>query len=328
MCNVNRTVIAIVALVYSFAVFAAERQVVVAESGGDFATIQEALASIEPTANNPYVIDVMPGRYYLANVALKSYVHIRGAGNNVTKLYSYNIPARNAFVLNNLTDVKISDVKIYNTGGPSGGPFGYGLYITDSSSVTISDSIFEGLYQAIYIDGGEKLTIENSVFSTCTQCLIYRNAAPVIRDNQFINANWSSINGVGSGVISGNTIADSGEGIIVYPAEGDTNPVTVIGNTIKGNAGNAITVKNSYATYGGVTVKDNVIANNGGYGVYVSRSSKLMIMHNRITGNGTDIGLSQSTANASFNVFDTVTGGGVLKGGYNLNSNGDPAPAL
>ena len=48
------------------------QRVVVALSGGDFTSISDALNSISPDENNPYVIDVMPGTY-----TESSYINIK-----------------------------------------------------------------------------------------------------------------------------------------------------------------------------------------------------------------------------------------------------------
>jgi len=64
-----------------------QQAVTVAKSGGDYTTISEALSAITPSANNPYLIMVMPG-VYEETVQLKSFVELRGSGRNSCKISS------------------------------------------------------------------------------------------------------------------------------------------------------------------------------------------------------------------------------------------------
>ncbi|MDD5435646.1 MAG: pectinesterase family protein, partial [Nitrospira sp.] len=100
--------------------------------GGDYTSVSAALAAISPTAYDPYVIDVMPG-VYTDHIDMKSYVHLRGAGREVTTIqavYSYS----DVITMSGLTNVAISGLSL------SGG--GVGIYNSASSWVTISDNSF------------------------------------------------------------------------------------------------------------------------------------------------------------------------------------------
>lgn len=57
--------------------------VLVAKSGGDYASIQAAVNASSPTAAEPVKIWVAPGRY-VEKVVLKPYVHLQGAGAGLT----------------------------------------------------------------------------------------------------------------------------------------------------------------------------------------------------------------------------------------------------
>jgi len=62
--------------------------VVVAESGGDYTTVQAAIDSItDAAADNPYLVWVAPG-VYSEMVTLKPYVHLQGAGQEATVITS------------------------------------------------------------------------------------------------------------------------------------------------------------------------------------------------------------------------------------------------
>ena len=76
-------------------------------------------------------------------------------------------------------------------------------------------------------------------------------------------------------------------------------------------------------------IRGNIITDNSVWGVRSNLSSSALIINNKITGNTVgDIAVSAgSSGNISFNVYDTISNGGTAAGQFNVNSNGDPAPA-
>jgi hypothetical protein len=95
----------------------AHNLLVVAKSGGDFATITDALNSItDNSADNPYVIYVAPGTY-METITMKPYVDIEGAGEQVTKItYTGSFYADSGTVVG-ADHTEIRFLTVENTGG-------------------------------------------------------------------------------------------------------------------------------------------------------------------------------------------------------------------
>jgi hypothetical protein len=93
--------------------------VVVAQSGGDYTSIQAAIDSVtDATADNAYLVWVAPGEYE-EQVAMKPYVHLQGAGQEVTIITSD--AASDAWPPDQATVVLASDVSLRDlTVGNSG----------------------------------------------------------------------------------------------------------------------------------------------------------------------------------------------------------------
>lgn len=310
--------------------------VVVAATGGDYASISEALTAITPTAANRYVVKVMPGTYN-ESVTMKSYVDLQGAGMDVTTI---NYEDGNAIMCDNVTNVTISGFTIDGYHGIHNRqssptimwnviktsyqyPGTTGIH-NESASPTIKDNIFEKWrYAAIYNDQGSSPIISNNEIrgdSSMVRGILDYGASTIT--NNIIKGAQTGIAG-GAGIISGNLIEGNGTGI-----SNGGSALTIKNNTIRNNTGNGISSGGSP-----VTISSNIISGNAGYGIaelsdWFEPSTQL-IMYNQIKDNSaSDIYIHPGNAivkNISFNVYNTFTGSGAI-GNYNLKSDGTPAP--
>jgi parallel beta-helix repeat protein len=317
--------------------------VVVAQSGGDYASIQAAVDSILPSAENPYVIEVMPGTY-VENITMKSYVHLRGSGREVTTIES---PSTSPVIdLLSLTDVAISGLTIKggnwgilnNSSSPTitantitGN--GVGIFNTYSSSPvvtgnTITDNSFTGI--GIGNDHSSSPTITgNTITGYFNGIVNFNSSSPVVTGNNITGNIWGIVNDSSSPAITANTIIITGDGIGILNF--NSSSPNIIGNTIAGD-GHGITNESSSPNIEGNTI----IRKTDGYGIFINDSSSPMIIHNRITlpplvpfptGEFVDISVSgDSYPNISFNVYDTISGT-TGEGQYNVKSDGSPAVA-
>lgn len=276
--------------------------VVVAKSGGDYTTINAALAAINPTASNPYVIKVMPGRYEENDaVRMKSYVHLQGAGKDVTTVLSSYYSLSHSVICSGVTNITVTGFTITTTPYLSEVS---GIVIDSSTFVTIENNHFTGS-NGIYDTGSTATTIiRGNIFSDMRA---YYNKGIQVGD-------WSYPFRPSSPVITGNLF----KGIYAGIRTGNGTPLI---------SNNIFTENGSGITGGGTpTIKDNVFTGNTVGLVGVS-----LVLSNKSTGNDCDIRIYGSSPIMSYNVFDTLCGvDGIPAGGYvgkyNLKSDGTDAP--
>lgn len=236
-------VVAVSLVMGSSKLLAQANRVVVAKSGGNYTSISAALAAISPSASKPYVIDVMPGTY-TENVTMKSYVHVRGAGREVTVVKS---PYTNVdvFVIQYLTDVAISGLTA------TGGWDGIGVF---SSAPTISDNA---------LTGNTASGVANfSASSILTGNLMTQNG-------YFGIYNYNTAPGL---TITNNTISgNKGYGVEFTTRAGGT----MMGNNITGNlGGRGLSVEGtSFPTIVHNSIFENYSGNNYGLDIYLDSSS-------------------------------------------------------
>lgn len=310
--------------------------VIVAKSGGDYTSVSEALADIDPSADYPYLIKVMPGTY-IDNVTMKSYVHLKGAGREVTTIQSAD-PAQSVIVLNTLTNVAISGLTV------TGGFFGisilsssptilhnaltgnqYGMTSQNNASPIIAGNIIaDNTNEGIDNFNNSSPTIQGNIISGNGRGILNSvDTAPTIVGNIIRNNNGAGVRNVSSSPnFNGNLITGNAtEGI---SSQGGSP--TIISNTVSGNGGKGITNEIGAS----VNIIGNTVTDNGEEGVFNLSSSPIMITHNRITGNGAaeaDIFVHPISApNISFNIYDDIDGNTGV-GSFNVQSDGTPAPA-
>ncbi|EFO81370.1 hypothetical protein OSCT_0769 [Oscillochloris trichoides DG-6] len=111
--------------------------IVVAQSGGDFTSIQAALDSItDASASKPYLVYVAPG-VYAERVTMKAYVTIEGAGQEATIIRGTGGGSSNASsaTVVGASNATLRNLSVQNDG--SGNSFAFGIY-NNSSSPAIS----------------------------------------------------------------------------------------------------------------------------------------------------------------------------------------------
>ena len=91
--------------------------VIVAQSGGDFTAIQDALDSITDASDaNRYLVRVMPG-VYTETVTMKPYVDIEGSGELVTRITFTGSGSGNTGTVVGADDAELRSLTVENTGG-------------------------------------------------------------------------------------------------------------------------------------------------------------------------------------------------------------------
>lgn len=289
-------------------------RIVVAKSGGNYTTITAALNAITPTATNRYVIEVWPGTYTEpSDIVLKSYVHLKGSGRDVTTVKTTGTVFNYIIVAADVTDVTISGLTI--TGGAAQGRGG--IFIAASpgvpNSVTVTGNTISNNIEAIHVGNGNPsslssaLIVDNNILANTSAGIGFSNASGNVINN-FISGNGSGNNGLGA---------------VSFASNNGTYTQVARGNTISGNNSVGVTVD-----YTSAIVADNIISNNSFAGIQIKSNANGLYTNNKVINNGgalyTDIDVTAaSQPNLSLNIFNDITGSAGV-GSYNVNSNGDP----
>ncbi len=178
--------------------------IVVAQVGGDFTSIQAAIDSINPTADNPYLIKVMPGTY-TENITMKSYVHLQGAGSKVTAIKVPLCEWCAGIAANYKTNVEISDFTIDGVTQP-----GYGINFLGVSNGIIRNNTIINNIQGISIANSD-LIIKNNLIRDNVVGIQVAGWVPVTIMGNIITGNDSQgINVVGGSTIIKDNVIEGG----------------------------------------------------------------------------------------------------------------------
>jgi len=302
------------------------RIVVAIGSGCD--SIQEAMDNAPGTAAAPTVIDVRPGTYVidpLNPIVMKSYVHLRGAGREVTFLVSNDI-VMEADVVDNWA------VSGFTFDGPTGS--GYGILGSEIRNVTVSDNTFTGLNHGLFLYTVNNLTISGNRFAISGQTggatsygVSIDGGEPItIIGNQFETPKVTIDNTIGIYVsyskdttIETNTITGHDIGMELFGAGSQSGAYTVTGNTVQGSA--------TYGIFAGLRVAAMIEGNkivDGQTGIWLD-STLATVTGNTITGNGKDGIESRARDGAGSPEIQANTITGNAEYGIRVQFNSDPS---
>jgi hypothetical protein len=147
-----------------------EKVIVVAKSGGDYASIQAAIDSIgDAGASSPYLVWVAPG-VYSETVTMKPYVHLQGAGQEATVITSTASsasfpPAQATLVLTSETSLR--DLTVGNSGA---GGYHAALMATAGTTRTLVSGVTAraqggGTINAAIVLTGTGVTLRDGFFT-------------------------------------------------------------------------------------------------------------------------------------------------------------------
>ena len=238
------------------------------------------------------MIEVWPGIYTEpGTVHMKSYVHIKGSGRDVTTVKTALGTGATVISAVSKTNVAISELTV--TGG------GEGISLRSvTSALVIGNNVLGNYWDGISISTGSATITGNNI-----------SGNGHIRSDDCSNGNagvYLDLNdALNTAVINGNVISgNNGCGMVLF----DRSSPTISDNIISNNAKEGVNF--AYVTAAG-TFKNNKVVNNGG-----------------VTYSDINLGIESSgtivSPNISSNVFDDISGSTRGVGSYNVNSNGDP----
>jgi len=286
-------------LFFTQSVFAEQGRIVVAKSGGDFVTINEALAQ-GSSCSNPTVIDVMPGVYNetLFLTGNNACTHLRGAGSGLTTIQGTG----------SAPVIKVG-IQCAGCGTP-------GTILV--SGVTIKGAGSEGGISAAYTS----MTVADSRITNNSTGVSINYGTLTVKGSKIDNNSTGAYQGYGTLRLESNIIENNS-------STGIYGALYVVDNLIMKN-GKGVTVRSQPNANHEANISGNTITNNDYDGMYLQSYGTIVIKNNKITGNGvvsgrdiTCVWRSNDDTTLAFNTFDTIQAANCTLA-YNIKSDGTP----
>ncbi|HSM58054.1 MAG TPA: hypothetical protein VK879_18000 [Candidatus Sulfomarinibacteraceae bacterium] len=247
--------------------------IVVAKSGGDYDSIQDALDSIDDAADdNRYLILVAPG-VYDERVTMKPYVEIEGAGRELVTITSPGASNNNVATVTGADDAELRNLTVGNSGGDT---YAIGIYnngvaprLTGLAIVSEGGNNTYGIHNT---SGGASWITDARLTATSTRNAraIYHSstASLTVKDTE------ATVSGCGNGVCYGIAVIANTTALLENVTANSIGDDSSSPNAVFGSGGATLTLQNvtAYATGGtsnssalglangaGATVRDSVL---------------------------------------------------------------------
>ena len=277
------------------------RVIWVAESGGDFTSLSEAMASIPDnnTAATPYVIKIAPGTYTeTSNVAMKNYVDVEGSGQDVTTITcdcSTSFSASGAVISAGAITAEIRHLTINNTGTS-----------TDASVGLWTEGVTEGSFSMLHVTATAADT-----GGTANYGVVNKSSSPMMNNVTATatgaNGNYGVYNTSSSPTMTNVTATATGGSVFgVYNTSSSPTMNNVTATATDGQF--------SYGVYNNdeSSPSMNNVTATASFGVYNDDESSPKIRNSSITGTSRSIfNTVVLPLPATAHVADTALGGGV-----------------
>ena len=220
--------------------------IVVAKSGGDFASIQAALDSIDDNSDtNRYLVWVAPGTY-TDTVTMKQYVDIEGSGELLTKITAAGSGSIYAGTVVGVNNAELRFLTVENTGGDA---YGVAIYnISGSPRLTFVTATASGATYSIGVfNKSSSPTMTNvtvSALGVTVNYGVYNHTCSPTMTNVTVTASGGSA--ANTGIYNG---ATSGS----HTMKVDNSRITGSTNTINSITGFTVLVGASQLAGGPVT---------------------------------------------------------------------------